>query len=609
MTGADPRQPYQAWLRGELLALTPWLDGDGGLLPGPNRSQQHPVAQRAEGFVRALWGAAPLLAGGDGFADWPRWLEQFARALDPANPRGWGVGSGWGDFDQRHVEMGSLAALVLRFPQVLLDPLSATTRGHLVQALSWIDGPRVPDNNWLWFRIACHLARRRLGAAWDAAQVAVDADRLLAMGAGEGWVLDGHHRPDASIDWYNSMALQFYPMVLLPELEAVVPAQAQAFREQVRRWAPGQARWFAADGAGLPFGRSLTYRWAMAAGFGAAAAAGVEALPCSALRGLWQRHLEWWRRRDCWRRDGTQSLGFAYELPLMAEGYSCAGSPYWSWKSALPLALPATHPFWAAPADMPAFRPRCIQVPTRMIIEDVGGSVQALCGGWAKINQFRHVPHKYAKFACSTHFAFGVPGDPAHDQGCAPDSALLLSEDGRAWRHPVSPELIAIDADVLHRRWQAWADVLVDTWLIPDGAWHVRIHRIVSARPLRSLEGGWCVDAELPGAVVEAATPTQVGLRWPGGSSAIADLSGVRRAESLGESPEQHLYWHRTRVPVLRGEHVPGATWLACAVFGHPGGDEPSPCTARCEAGGIVFADGRRVSIAGMPSMAGAAPP
>ena len=49
----------------------------------------------------------------------------------------------------------------------------------------------------------------------------------------------------------------------------------------------------------------------------------------------------------------------------------------------------------------------------------------------------------------------------------------------------------------LRSMWYPWPDVAVETWLVPPSPaaplWHLRIHRIRSARVLLSAEGGWAI--------------------------------------------------------------------------------------------------------------------
>ena len=73
-----------------------------------------------------------------------------------------------------------------------------------------------------------------------------------------------------------------------------------------------------------------------------------KALPWGDVKGYYLRHLRWWAKLPITDRSGVLTVGFGYANLLMSENYNSAGSPYWAFKAFLPLALPASHPFWTA---------------------------------------------------------------------------------------------------------------------------------------------------------------------------------------------------------------------------------------------------------------------
>ena len=99
----------------------------------------------------------------------------------------------------------------------------------------------------------------------------------------------------------------------------------------------------------MPYGRSLTYRFAQAAFWSAIAYTGVEVegLSRGQVKGLLLRNLRWWMRQPIFTPDGLLSIGYTSPNLLMVEGYNAPGSPYWASKALLVLALPAEDPFWA----------------------------------------------------------------------------------------------------------------------------------------------------------------------------------------------------------------------------------------------------------------------
>jgi hypothetical protein len=180
-------------------------------------------------------------------------------------------------------------------------------------------------------------------------------DRLEEFYLGDGWYSDG---PTAQRDYYIPFGMHFYGLVYAKLAGRDDPERARRFRERAAAFAHDFVHWFAADGAALPFGRSLTYRFAQGGFWGALAFADVEALPWGVVKGLVLRHLRWWTRRPIYQPDGALAIGYGYPNLNMAEQYNSPGSPYWALKFFLPLALPEEHPFWQAEeAPMPDLAP------------------------------------------------------------------------------------------------------------------------------------------------------------------------------------------------------------------------------------------------------------
>ncbi len=110
------------------------------------------------------------------------------------------------------------------------------------------------------------------------------------------------------------------------------------------------AAWFDTDGAAVPYGRSLTYRFAQSAFYAACLWAGLAPLPLPVMKGILVRNLQWWLSKPIFDRDGVLTVGYCYPTLLMSEEYNAPGSPYWAMKTFRLLALPDDHPFWSAEA-------------------------------------------------------------------------------------------------------------------------------------------------------------------------------------------------------------------------------------------------------------------
>ena len=107
----------------------------------------------------------------------------------------------------------------------------------------------------------------------------------------------------------------------------------------------------------------------------------------------------------------------------------------------------------------------------------------------------------------------------------------------------------------------------------PDG-WHVRLHRVVTDRPLKLSEGGFAIDRAGDGHVTPAdwvtEDPGQARARTRSALSIITDLRGARPGHVVRAAPNTNLLYPRTVFPRLAGEVPEGETWLATAVFAVP---------------------------------------
>lgn len=103
--------------------------------------------------------------------------------------------------------------------------------------------------------------------------------------------------------------------------------------------------YFDSDGAFIPFGRSLTYRFAMGAFYATFAYADLcddsdDISSHEAVKGMLLRHLRWWSKnsKDISWQDGT-NVGYMYPNMYMSEDYNSPQLPYWALKSLIVAAL------------------------------------------------------------------------------------------------------------------------------------------------------------------------------------------------------------------------------------------------------------------------------
>ena len=540
-----------------------------------------------EGFARPLYGIVPLTVGGYEFAHWERFAAGLDAGTDPQSVEYWGPVPG--DNDQRMVEQAAIGLALAFCPERAWEPLSAAARDRLV---SWLHGIFDHDpnpNNWQFFRVLVALGLERVGAPFDGAKVTTSLDLLDSYRVGQHWYADGAL---ANVDYYVPFAFHTYGLMYAAanDLGLGDDNRAAAYRERAATFASDAQHWFAPDGAAVPFGRSLTYRFAMSSFWGALAWADVQSeLSWGAVRGLALRNLRWWSNHPISDRDGVLSIGYTYDNRRLSETYSSAGSPYWCMKAFGSLAAPSDHPFWTSAEEPlePLTAPVTIDDAGQVITRDADQAVILSARPAAGLDFPEQCAAKYRKFAYSS--AFGFSGDIADMFGSIhTDSILALTDADGNRRVRLGVEAAGVEDAMTWSTWHPWPDVRVDSvcWAV-DASLHGRVHRVRTERDLTGVESGFAIGLDAPGDLLGDGTSVenaQVTIATDQGVSAIVDTpldaTASRRPITRNLAVNASLVHPRTAIPALSGALPAGDHTLACLVHASPaalGGARPAP--------------------------------
>lgn len=561
---------------------TRFTPGDAGLHLGNTEAHYDPKTTLFEGYSRLFWGLGPLAAGGDTSPLIDAMVRGLDHGTDPAHPAYWGVG---GNSDQRQVEMAALAQSLLLAPQVYWDPLGPEAQERLAAWLNTINQVSLPPTNWEFFRVFVNIALRRLGKPYDQARLSASLGFIDALYRDDGWYID-----ETNYDYYNPFAFHYYGLVYAQLMESEDPVRCAEYRRRARLFARQFTPWFGSSGTLVAHGRSLAYRFAPVAFYGACAFAGEEVLPWGELKGMVLRHLRWWFSQPIVDHEGVLTIGYAYPNLVLAEQYNSPGSPYWALKAYLPLALAEDHPFWASEEAPLAPLPSQtrLDIP-RLLIARSGGAedehVWMLAAGQYPIWESVQSAAKYAKFAYSDRFGFCVSHSSFDLTKTGCDSSLVFSEGDGYWRERRHSTLRRAQGAGVGSRWLPWSDVVVDTWLVAlGGPWHARVHRVVTPRRLEAVEGGFSLpdhngfDAVPPPVVQRGPGSLTLSQSWAWGT--VADLTadrGAREAAVHKPEPNLNILHPRVLVPVLTTVLEPGTHVLACVVGAGLGQPEAPP--------------------------------
>ena len=560
----NTRKDFEALMHKILQPLLPLYSPGGALLQLGDTGVTYPRRTIGmEGFSRPLWALAPYWMGGGQpgpFAEVYR--RGLAAGTDPDGPEYWGDP---GDYDQLFVEMAAIGCAMLEVPAVVWEPLAEKEKQDLARWLNTINTHELPHCNWLFFRVLVNLALDSVGMPCDLPQMERDLDEIDSWYVGDGWYTDGTPSIKPQRDYYIPWALQYYGVLYSVFAAKRAPARAERFRRRALEFGRQFAFWFDENGAALPYGRSLGYRFGQCAFYSACVFAGLEPLPLPVMKGIVVRNLQWWMEKPIFDRDGVLTIGYTYPQLYMSERYNAPGSPYWGMKSFVVLALPADHPFWSAEAaPLPRMPELYAMQSADLLFQRLpDGQVNAYAPAEVEQNEHGQFAEKYAKFVYNTRFGFSASRSYVQLEQAAPDSMLAFVIDGYTFvrRHSERFQLLG---DRLLSQWSPFAGITVTTELIPQGRGHIRRHTVQSNVACTAYDCGFAVPkfcdgfaAAAEGASAEACNAAQrcVVAGQGGGAGVIVDAW-----------PNTSLYAANTVIPAVRYDIPAGACELTTRV-------------------------------------------
>jgi hypothetical protein len=520
-----------------------------------------------EAFARPLWGLIPYWAGGGENTDfYDIYLKGIRNGTDENSSEFWGKII---DKDQRMVEMAVLGLILLLTPEKFWDKLNDEEKKNLANWLFQINNFIMPETNWLFFRILVNMGLKNVGVSYDKKRFLKDLDKLDEFYIKDGWYSDGFGEQR---DYYIPFGMHFYGLLYSKLAKDYDYKRCEKYKNRAVKFAEDFIYWFSKDGSAIPFGRSLTYRFAQVSFWSALAFADVEVFSWGVIKGLISRNLRWWFKKPIFSTDGILTIGYAYPNLHMAEGYNGLGSPYWALKSFLPLALDETHPFWLAKEEeLPALNKKSVQVHPHMIIEnqkDTNHIVAYTAGQFADFKPV-HFASKYEKFVYSNIFGFSVSRSDFEFETGAYDSMLALREiDGSFVVRKKCIEY-KVENDFIYSKWKPFNDVNIKTWIIPSGKWHIRVHEIDSNRDLEVIEGGFAIlkNEDLSSNnITKDKNSILIDLPWA--LSGIYNLKGKREVHLSYAEPNTNILNQRTLIPCLKCFIKKGKYRFISGVFG-----------------------------------------
>lgn len=508
-----------------------------------------------EGFARVLWGLVPLLAGGGSSKLSEQYIEGIRNGINPEHMEYWGKGA---NYNQIFVEMAPLAIGILIAPEYFLEPLNSIEKKRLANWFDEINHYKIPKNNWQFFLVFANLARQQMGYSINQEKVDNAFDIIERSYIGDGWYSDGVGNQR---DYYVAFAMHFYGLIYAK----IMPKEKRSneYKNRAALFAKDYIYYFAKRGDAVPFGRSLTYRFAQAAFWSALVYADVEAFEWGVIKGIISRNLSFWMKQSIFSRDGILSVGYIYPNMNMAEGYNSLCSPLWALKTFFILAVPNDHPFWNAEIkelpklDKVKILPHAYSVISHMRNDHV---LMLTSGQYANFEP-AHVAEKYSKFAYSNYFGFSVPRSYYNIEMAAPDNMLVVIDQGMCRVRGKCLEY-RVEENTIISKWTPQKGIEVETKLYFHGNGYIREHMIWSELTFRALDCGFCLPLDENTNLINR--DNCVALCNNFGCSAVKLLEGEGVGISIWPEPNTNLVHPTTVLPCIEYEIKKGRTKLVC---------------------------------------------
>lgn len=497
-----------------------------------------------ETFARLLWGIAPYSVGKKSELI-EKIIKMIINGTNPSENEYWGDIK---DYDQKIVEMTP----IIMFCYYNIDQIrNIASEEELKNIEDWfysINSKKVSKNNWLFFKILVNLFLKKCNMKYSIEVIEKSFEDIEKMYLGDGWYSDGISRQR---DYYVSFAIHYYSLLYLKYSE-LQDEKSKIIKERAILFSKEFIYWFADDGSAIPFGRSLTYKFAQIAFWSAMILNKIYPISIEEIKGIINRNLRWWFKQDIFDKQGNLQVGYCYKNTLFTENYNASGSSYWALKSFIFLALDSNDEFYKCEEHkMPILDNHVFQKHSFMNICRDGSQVVSFPNGQYCENEFAHTECKYEKFSYSTLSGFNVSKSNTGISNCSCDSTISVSHDGKHFFSRTNSKVIRNCKEYMHSIWEPWDSVKIETILIPKLPMHIRIHKIESEKEFYFYDGGFAIDnTNIENKIINKGNFLSIVNNQH--VVGVISILGNGVPDVINSAPNTNILYKRSDVPVLK---------------------------------------------------------
>jgi len=559
-------------IAGKLAAgFVQYMDPETGMPAGLERAVpelpnagplSNPKPELYEAFERSMMVVAAYTAasgkstfpGYDGDLVRP-YLTGIIRGTDPDDP------NYWKDLSSHSIFGNAVVISILTSPGFFWEPLSDKQKLNLARWLKQLTQRQAWDNNHWYFHMSPAPLLDKEGVPYDRARLDSFFLRLLGFYRGRGWYIDGDNQ---GFDYYNNWGFHLFNLLLYHADRRWRDEFGEVIAGHTRKFLGLMPYFFGADGAPVPWGRSLSYRFASLAPLGWAQKTGTSPLESGLARRIASGCLKYFWENGCMSARGLLEPGYLGPNHAVGEIYIRRGAPYWAGTGLSCLVLAADDPFWTARE-----KPLPVEIGTAVKVIEPAGMVVRVNAETGesrlyKIGEpFDHAGRwqrnaKYFGHAYSSQIGFALTGEGGPKLAANSSAA---SADGENWNYRANPRPRKI-GEYENVSEYALNDtitgspgtVITHTFIGRHGEVHVVYH--TALKPLYLTVGGYGIQVLETEKAVSRADATEITvttgrfysfLRVLGGVSGKLEMREVKPREGFGHT---HLFGGRSAFPV-----------------------------------------------------------
>ena len=367
-------------------------------------------------------------------------LQAIIRGTDPASD------GYWGD-PKRYDQIGATFAWSAYLcPGRFWDPLTDPQKKNLLTYLRKQSFNVAYDNNHYFFHMVSATLLEKNNFDTDRAHHTRMFERLMGWYRGDGWYIDGGNR---GFDNYNMWGFHLFAQILYCYDTAWREQFGQEIQQATARFLETFPYFFGRDGGMIPWGRSLSYRFAALAPIAWDVINDNNSLPPGMARRIASGNLKNFWDNGCMGENRLLNMGFRAMNLSVPENYLVPGDPYFALHGLAFLLIPEDHPFWTAreeamPADVAGGKTTVTGAGMALRVSPVDGDARMYPVGQPIDRTVWQTPVKYCQHAYSSTLGFCVTGEGGDDNGAGRTG---YSYDGNQWLYRYHPQPLLIEPD------------------------------------------------------------------------------------------------------------------------------------------------------------------